>query len=71
MNARNVVLSGLALALGLGGCKREQRSFRVDPPLAERINSLSLVSLAPGGKSPPPAAKNEYEELIETGSETG
>jgi cytochrome c oxidase cbb3-type subunit III len=54
----NVLLS----ALLLGACKREQRPFRVDPPLAERINAKSLVSLAPGGKAPPPAAKNAYDE---------
>ena len=55
-------IASLVLLLVVAGCKREERQSRVDPPLAERINAKSLVSLAPGGKSPPPAPKNGYEE---------
>src|SRR4051794_28207581 len=62
MRAITFASYGVLCALAFAGCKREEHSYRVDPPLAERINAKSLVSLAPGGKSPPPGAKNGYEE---------
>lgn len=52
-----------ALAALTSACKREERGFRVEPPLAERINAKQLVPLNPGpGKSPPPPVQNPYEE---------
>jgi cytochrome c oxidase cbb3-type subunit 3 len=51
----------LLLAL-LSSCKREERGFRVQPPAATRINSVSLSELRPGESQPPTSIKNEYEE---------
>ncbi|HEV7374013.1 MAG TPA: cytochrome c [Pyrinomonadaceae bacterium] len=43
-------------------CKREERGYRVQPPAAGRVNSVSLSELRPGETLPPPApVKNEYE----------
>lgn len=54
----------IALALGLiqPACKREERGYRVEPPMATRINSKQLVPLEPGPRNPSPPVKNEYEE---------
>jgi len=49
-------------AIALCSCKREERAYRVDPPLATRINSKQLVTLEPGPRSPSPPTKNAYEE---------
>jgi cytochrome c oxidase cbb3-type subunit 3 len=43
-------------------CKREERGFRVQPPAAGRINSVSLSELRPGETGTPAEVKNEYEE---------
>jgi cytochrome c oxidase cbb3-type subunit 3 len=51
-----------AFGLVLLSCKREERGFRVAPPLANRINSKSLSDLQPGAKTPTVEVKNEYEE---------
>jgi cytochrome c oxidase cbb3-type subunit 3 len=52
---------GLATVLFLGGCKREERGFRVQPPSSTTIESKSLSDLQPGTQTPPPEIKNEYE----------
>jgi cytochrome c oxidase cbb3-type subunit 3 len=55
-----IICFGLIL---LSSCKREERGFRVEPPAASRINSVSLSELRPGESQPPPSpVKNEYEE---------
>jgi cytochrome c oxidase cbb3-type subunit 3 len=57
------VLSLLSLVLATGGCKREERGFRVEPPLASRIEAKSLSPLSPGpGSTLSPPAKNDYEQ---------
>jgi cytochrome c oxidase cbb3-type subunit III len=52
----------LLLLVLLSACKREERGFRVQPPAANRINSVTLSELRPGESQPPVAIKNEYEE---------
>jgi cytochrome c oxidase cbb3-type subunit 3 len=52
----------LLLLLLLSGCKREERGYRVSPPQAGRIDSVTLSELKPGESQPAPAVKNEYEE---------
>jgi cytochrome c oxidase cbb3-type subunit III len=54
-----IICFGLTL---LSSCKREERGFRVEPPAASRINSVSLSELRPGESQPPAPVKNEYEE---------
>lgn len=56
-----VICVGLFL---FSSCKREERGFRVQPPAASRIDSVSLSDLRPGETQPPAPApvKNEYEE---------
>jgi cytochrome c oxidase cbb3-type subunit III len=45
-----------------GACKREERAYRVEPPHASRIQTLSLSDLRPGGAAPAVHVENEYEE---------
>jgi cytochrome c oxidase cbb3-type subunit 3 len=52
----------LLLVALLSSCKREERGFRVQPPAATRIDSLSLSELRPGESQPLTPIKNEYEE---------
>jgi cytochrome c oxidase cbb3-type subunit III len=52
----------LLLVLLLSSCKREERGFRVEPPAASRINSVSLSELRPGETQPTSPIKNEYEQ---------
>src|SRR4051794_12790521 len=58
-----------AIALGLiscafvcSGCKRESRSFTVDPPSASTMNLLQLSTLQPGTNSFQKHVHNEYDE---------
>ena len=52
-----------ACCLLFSACKREERGFRVEPPAASRVNSITLSELRPGESQPQRAAvKNEYEE---------
>jgi cytochrome c oxidase cbb3-type subunit 3 len=46
----------------LVGCKREQRTFSVQPPAAEKLNAATMSDLHPGGGPTPAATKNGYEE---------
>src|SRR3954462_13502383 len=43
-------------------CKREERSFRVAPPAADKVQTNSISDLRPAGATPPPPVKNDYEE---------
>jgi cytochrome c oxidase cbb3-type subunit III len=63
------LVSVLAGAILLSGCKREERGFRVDPPNAARIDAKMLSTLQPGGPNPHPPVKNEYEENAHAMSE--
>jgi cytochrome c oxidase cbb3-type subunit III len=55
-------LCAIALALASASCKREERGFRVSPPAARTIETISLSDLQPGSKPPTFQVKNEYEE---------
>jgi cytochrome c oxidase cbb3-type subunit III len=55
-------LSAMALVLAFASCKREERGFRVSPPAARTIGTITLSELQPGSKAPPVQVKNEYEE---------
>jgi cytochrome c oxidase cbb3-type subunit 3 len=52
----------LATVLALGGCEREERDYRPPPPAAARSETISLSALQAGGRSPPIAAPNGYED---------
>jgi cytochrome c oxidase cbb3-type subunit III len=52
----------LLLLVLLAACKREERGFRVDPPAAGRINSVTLSELRPGEPQPPSPVNNDYEK---------
>lgn len=57
-----ICLLGCGLML-LAACKREERGYRVQPPAAARVNSVSLSELRPGeGQPPSVTVKNEFEE---------
>jgi cytochrome c oxidase cbb3-type subunit 3 len=42
----------LCAALLLGGCEREKRSFRAEPPIEESQEKIALTSLSPGELPP-------------------
>src|SRR5215213_6547840 len=52
------------LCLLLAACKREERGYRVDPPAAARVNSVTLSELRPGEAQTASGdgVKNEYEQ---------
>src|SRR4051812_16467734 len=52
----------ITASVSLVSCKREERSFRVDPPAAEVLNPWRVRGLDPGPKVPTPPVKNPYEE---------
>src|SRR5438477_6438488 len=52
----------IALMLVLSACKREERGFRVQPPSAQAVSTISVSELHPAGASITPSVKNEYEE---------
>jgi cytochrome c oxidase cbb3-type subunit 3 len=54
-----VVAIGVAVA---GGCKREERSFRVETPSADATTNVRLTDLVPGPPTTAPTAPNDYEE---------
>jgi cytochrome c oxidase cbb3-type subunit III len=43
----------LALALCEAGCQREERQFRLDPPVAESLDKIALMPNRIGGAPPP------------------
>jgi cytochrome c oxidase cbb3-type subunit III len=67
---RNVFLVSWALNFilllcclySLGGCKREERGYRVAPPAAQKIKTTSESELHPAGGEKPRPVKNHYEE---------
>lgn len=50
------------LALALAGCKREERSTRLDPPVAEALDKVAVLPVGIGGRPPEvyPAMGNPY-----------
>ena len=65
MMRRAIGLFALVVLLGVWGCKREERGFRVQPPSADRAKAISQSDLYPGATAPPPFVANEYEENAE------
>lgn len=50
---RNVaILLLLGFAVGLAGCQREERSLRLDPPLADALDKIALMSNRISGAPP-------------------
>ena len=43
-------------------CKREERGFRVQPPNPSDAEQHAVSELVPGGKTPSPPMKLDYEE---------
>jgi cytochrome c oxidase cbb3-type subunit 3 len=52
----------LCFLYSLGGCKREERGYRVAPPAADKIQTTSVSELHPAGGEKPGPVKNHYEE---------
>jgi cytochrome c oxidase cbb3-type subunit 3 len=50
-----------ALGLALASCEREQREFRVAPPAAAKVNTVTLSELHPGSPPPPKEGKGPYD----------
>jgi cytochrome c oxidase cbb3-type subunit III len=57
-----VVAICLCAIAAAGGCKREERGFRVEPPQAARTKDLSLTALFAGEPPVGTTVSNEYEE---------
>lgn len=56
-------LALLAFCLLLGGCEREERDFKPDPPATAEAEAVPLSTLAPGGGTPAiPQAPAKYEQ---------
>lgn len=53
----------LLSAVALTSCQREDRDYRVQPPLADTVHSVNVSSLRPGPNQPPTLlhAQNKYE----------
>jgi cytochrome c oxidase cbb3-type subunit III len=52
----------LALALiAISSCKREERTFRTDPPFVSNVQNIPVTSFAAGGATTQPTIKNDYE----------
>src|ERR1700712_816091 len=48
-----IVLAFLSIAtLGLAGCQREERQFRLDPPVAAALDKIALMPSGIGGAPP-------------------
>jgi cytochrome c oxidase cbb3-type subunit 3 len=68
MSTRRIILECVAVAALLPGCKREERSLRVDAPSAQPVYAVRLTDFVPGTQpSTQPtqleiaAVKNDYE----------
>jgi cytochrome c oxidase cbb3-type subunit 3 len=59
---RVTILVILALAAWAVSCEREERTFRVQPPSADAVQSVQLSVLFPGTQPATAPVKNEYEE---------
>jgi cytochrome c oxidase cbb3-type subunit 3 len=58
-----IALLGMLIGLAVAGCEREERAFRLDPPLAEELAYVAVSPLGHGG-APPKATSlhgNRYE----------
>jgi cytochrome c oxidase cbb3-type subunit III len=52
----------LLLAVAATSCKREERTFRVEPPSADAVQSVAVSSLFPGAQPTTQPVKNDYEK---------
>ena len=58
-----LVIFTAALAATLASCKREERTFRVEPPYVSGVQKIPVTSFFAGGvAATQPATSNEYEE---------
>src|SRR4051794_32185036 len=53
---------GVAVTAIASSCKREDRGFRVEPPLAELATEVQIGGVHAGGPSATQPVKNEYEQ---------
>jgi cytochrome c oxidase cbb3-type subunit 3 len=52
MSRASLAALGICLAVGLGGCEREQRQLRLDPPLAMGLDDIRLMPNKISGAPP-------------------
>jgi cytochrome c oxidase cbb3-type subunit III len=60
---KSAALFGCMTILALAGCKREERTFRLDPPLSDELEHVAVSPLGHGGAPPPVVSMdgNRYE----------
>lgn len=52
----------LALWAAAASCEREERAFRVQPPSADAVRSVSVSTLYPGAQPTTGPVHNDYEQ---------
>jgi cytochrome c oxidase cbb3-type subunit 3 len=62
VNAIRRVTPILLLAVAALSCKREERTFRVEPPNADATESVAVSALFPGAQPTTQPVKNGYEQ---------
>ena len=59
---RLIFAIALLAAIGmLASCKREERTFRVEPPYVSGVDKIPVTTFFAGSPSTRPAIPNEYE----------
>ena len=51
----------IVVALCMQSCKREERTFRVEPPYVSGVEKIPMTAFSAGGPSTQPAKANDYE----------
>ena len=62
VNAIRRVTPILLFAVAALSCEREERTFRVEPPNADPVQSVAVSSLFPGGQPTTQPVSNNYEK---------
>ena len=57
-----VIILLVVAAHALPSCKREERTFRVEPPYVMSVEKIPVTRFGAGGPTTMPVAYNEYEE---------
>jgi cytochrome c oxidase cbb3-type subunit 3 len=52
----------VAIALATTSCKREERTFRVQPPSADPVHAVQLSTLSPGAHPTTGPVSNDFEQ---------